>query len=94
MATKPEGGGLKASMTGPLRKELFCGFPKVPYQKYQVHGDDYQVGEMGRERERNWEGEERVWVFQYSFFPPFRKNGAAKMGGGKLIHTFFFYHGC
>ena len=27
MATKPRGGGLKASVAGPLRKELFCGFP-------------------------------------------------------------------
>ena len=27
MASKPRGEGLKALVTGPLRKELFCGFP-------------------------------------------------------------------
>ena len=28
MATKPRGGGLKALVARPLRKELFCGFPE------------------------------------------------------------------
>ena len=27
MATKPRGGGLKALVAGPIRRELFCGFP-------------------------------------------------------------------
>ena len=31
MATKPRG-GLKALVAGPVRKELFCGLPNVPFQ--------------------------------------------------------------
>ena len=33
MATKPRGGGLKAIVDCPLKKNFFCGFPKRPCKR-------------------------------------------------------------
>ena len=46
MATKPreQGPGVKASVDGPLIKELFCGFPNVAGQ-YEKKSS--KIGERG-----------------------------------------------
>ena len=47
ISTKPRGGGLKALVAGPLRKELFfCGFPKLQVSfSFSLATDLYKVSQ-------------------------------------------------
>ena len=64
MATKLEGGGDKASVAGPLKKELFCGFPKRilrerERESYTETGNLEWKIEREKNRERMIKTEER-----------------------------------